>query len=248
MNYITEVTAFFDWVPDVELNTDAQALWHALMHFNNKCAIKVDGVWYWRYRFKAPTKKLLSILPFSDVQLSRMRRELIDKERIVYKRGSGNQSGKYTLIPFDQHYVRQTVSYTVNQIVGQKEIEVWGNPLPLIINNNTGNSNNSYHHPPHPREREEAGPEQTADALIQKHFMRPAYPVEVEYLAQQLNKREASLIEEALKIACSAGQPNLNYLKGIFKNFTANGIRTEDEYWGHEAVRDITSWEKGGRS
>jgi len=244
MNFTNECRAFFEWHTYNKIPDGAISLWYTLLQVNNRCSIEVDGKWYWRVEFKAYNTMLASLLSISVTQLGRMRNHLIQSGLILYRSGKGNQAGVYTMIPFDKQYVKQNVMQTVSQTV----VQVWSKVCTEIINNNTGNSNNSYHHHPHPREREEAGPEQTADALIQKHFMRPAYPVEVEYLAQQLNKREASLIEEALKIACSAGQPNLNYLKGIFKNFTANGIRTEDEYWGHEADRDITSWEKGGRS
>lgn len=105
MNYISEINSFYNWVMFNPLPPDAQALWHVLMQMNNRCAVKVNDEWYWRVEFSIPNMTLLSILAFSRQQLDRMRNVLIQAGRIVYKKGKGNQSGTYKIIPFDNTVV-----------------------------------------------------------------------------------------------------------------------------------------------
>lgn len=107
MNYIAEINGFYDWLQFNAIPSDAQSLWHALMHLNNKCAIKSTQGWHWRVEFTVSNTTLLSILNFSRGQLDRMRNVLIQHGRIVYKKGKGNQSGTYSLIPLGANYVRQ---------------------------------------------------------------------------------------------------------------------------------------------
>lgn len=135
MNYIAEINSFFNWVLFNPLQPDAQALWHALMQINNRCAVKINNDWFWRVEFSAPNMTLLSMLSFSRPQLDRMRNVLIQKGRIVYKKGKGNQSGTYKIIPFDNSYVEGYVdnfpekvwvsieAHNVTQIDIQTEIQ-----------------------------------------------------------------------------------------------------------------------------
>ena len=109
MNYIAEINSFYNWVMFNPIPPDAQALWHVLMQMNNKCAVKIGDEWYWRVDFSVPNLTLLSILTFSRQQLDRMRNVLIQTGRIVYKKGKGNQSGTYKIIPFDNMYVDKCV-------------------------------------------------------------------------------------------------------------------------------------------
>lgn len=101
MNYIAEVNGFYNWIMLNELPSDAQALWHLLMNMNSRCAVKIDGAWYWTVEFTVSNSKLISILAFSRQQLDRMRNILIQTGRIVYKKGRGSKSGTYKMIPFD---------------------------------------------------------------------------------------------------------------------------------------------------
>ena len=105
MNYIAEINSFYNWVTFNPLPADAQALWHVLMQMNNRCAVKVNDEWYWRVEFSISNMTVSSMLKFSRQQLDRMRNVLIQAGRISYKKGKGNQSGTYKIIPFDKSYV-----------------------------------------------------------------------------------------------------------------------------------------------
>lgn len=121
MDYISEIRAFFDWIQFNSIPADAQALWHLLMHLNNKCAVKINDTWYWRVEFAVSNTTLLSFLRFSRQQLDRMRNLLVQVGRIEYRKGKGNQSGTYKLIPFDAHNVTQIVT----QLETQTDTQVW---------------------------------------------------------------------------------------------------------------------------
>lgn len=137
MDYISAIRAFFDWLQLNPLPADAQALWHMLIYVNNKCAVHIDGTWYWLLEFTVPNKTLTSMLGFSRTQLGRMRNTLIQRGRILYKKGCGNQAGTYQLIPFGEHYVTQTVTHPVTQKVTQVRLKV--RPL-----NNTTDTDNFH--------------------------------------------------------------------------------------------------------
>lgn len=152
MNYIAEINSFYNWVMFNPLPADAQALWHVLMQMNNRCAVKVNDEWYWRVEFTVPNMTVSSMLKFSRQQLDRMRNVLIQAGRILYKKGKGNQSGTYKIIPFDNSYVDNyvdnfperlwinialnNVTQTDTQIVTQTDTQSGHKPL----HNTDGNS------------------------------------------------------------------------------------------------------------
>ena len=144
LNYIAEIKAFYDWLPFNSLPTDAQALWHALMYLNNRCAVQVNGTWYWRVEFTMTNTMLLSILHFSRQQLDRMRNALIQARRIEYRKGKGNQCGTYRMCPFDANYVTQSVTHPDTQTVTQVWTQTGHNRGTLDNNNYNPNSNLSF--------------------------------------------------------------------------------------------------------
>lgn len=107
MNYIQEINAFYDWLVTNPIPADAQALWFALMHINNKCA--------WLDEFTVANTTLLSILGFSRQQLDRMRNVLIQTGRIEYKKRDGRQAGIYKIISFMPNNVTQPVTQVETQ-------------------------------------------------------------------------------------------------------------------------------------
>ncbi len=151
MNYCAEMNSFYNWVLLNPIPADAQALWCALMNINNKCAIQVDSKWYWRVEFTVPNSALSSILQFSRTQLDRMRNVLIQSGRISYRKGKGNQSGKYKIIPFDTQYVAQFVTQSVTQTdtqtghkVSENRVAIWVLCNNMCTLNNNIISNNNF--------------------------------------------------------------------------------------------------------
>lgn len=54
---------------------------------------------------------------------------------------------------------------------------------------------------------------------------------------------DKDLLSVALRVALEKGHPTVSFLRGMYKNFSARGIRTEDDFYEYEAERDL----KNGR-
>lgn len=93
MNYMTEITMFYDWLLYNPLPTGAIALWNALMSINNKAG--------WADEFTVANIVLQGITGLSRQGLDGARNTLMQKGLILYKKGTSNQAGKYKIISFD---------------------------------------------------------------------------------------------------------------------------------------------------
>jgi len=210
------------------LPADAQALWHALMYLNNRCAVCINGNWAWRVEFTVSNTTLLSILKFSRQQLDRMRNALIQMGRIEYKKGRGNQSGTYKMIPFDANNVTQTVTQPVThsgtQPVTQTVTQVWH------INNNNLNPNfnsNNYDVDDDAAGadvRDEAGKLLTPKILFSECFQKEPAPFESKRCDQLLHLHDPDLVEYAFERSAEMGQKTLAYVQGILNRMAQRGI------------------------
>ena len=91
MNYIKELNAFYDWLETNPLSTSAIALWHALMHINNKAG--------WTEEFGVAVSVLCIKTGLADRTIRDARNELKQKGRIDWNSRKGNQSAIYKIIP-----------------------------------------------------------------------------------------------------------------------------------------------------
>lgn len=57
----------------------------------------------------------------------------------------------------------------------------------------------------------------------------------------ELSDGDVELLEIAFKASAKSGAENVAYIRGIYERWGARGIRTPDDYWAHEAERDIAS-------
>lgn len=233
MNYIAEIRAFYDWTTFNLIPADAQALWHALMHLNNKCAIQVNGQWLWRVEFTVANTTLESILKFSRTQLDRMRNVLIQSGRIGYRKGRGNQSGTYRLIPFDTQYVTQAVTHFVTQTDTQTVTQVWHNLRPLNNNTNAPNGNLFFGGGDargragagHDGESdEENSPDVTPDTLFLQNFGKKPTEAERSHCQVLLDRYDPEVIESAFHSASITDNKNFAYVLGIIENYRKRGV------------------------
>lgn len=114
MNYIKELNAFYDWLEINLLSTSAIALWHALMHINNKAG--------WAEEFTVAASVLCIKTGLSDRTIRNARNELKQKGRIDWKTRKGNQSAAYKIIPlFDNVPATNTSKYFGEKEEGESE-------------------------------------------------------------------------------------------------------------------------------
>lgn len=254
LNYIAEIRAFYDWTTFNPVPADAQALWHTLMHLNNKCAVKIDGQWLWRVEFTIANGTLESILKFSRTQLDRMRNALVQAGRIEYRKGRGNQSGTYRLIPFDTQYVAQTVTQADTQSVTQPVTQVWRKLCTISNYNNTPTFNPNLYYDDGDDARggaqesggnfEGEGPsEVTPDTLFQKYFGKNPTEAERGICRIFLDKFDNDVLETAFFRACELDNKNFGYVKGIMENYQKRGVKD----MGDVADDDMRHAEAKGR-
>lgn len=92
MNYIQEINAFYDWLEgNPPLTKNGIALWHALMHINNKTK--------WARTFHAAISTLETKSGISRSELFKARKELEAAGFIDWKQRQNKQCASYTMIP-----------------------------------------------------------------------------------------------------------------------------------------------------
>jgi hypothetical protein len=95
MNYIVEIKAFYDLVYAKQLSTGQIALWHALMHLNNKCA--------WAEWFSAPniTLELQTGLSRQGIQKAR---NALKQYGVIDFRFNGTKATSYKMVTMSDRF------------------------------------------------------------------------------------------------------------------------------------------------
>ena len=95
MNYLQEINRFYDWLETNDVPKSAVALWHALMHINNKAE--------WKQTFEVAISTLEFKTKFRKSELCDARNILTQKGRINWKPRGGNLSATYEINPLCVH-------------------------------------------------------------------------------------------------------------------------------------------------
>lgn len=110
MNYIREINAFYDLVQVKQLSTGQIALWHALMHINNKCS--------WAEWFTVPNLTLELISGLSRKGIYNARNTLKQHGLIDFK-SNGTKATSYKIIPLTNNTQASTQNSTQDKITMQ---------------------------------------------------------------------------------------------------------------------------------
>ena len=110
MNYIREINAFYDLVQVKQLSTGQIALWHALMHINNKCS--------WAEWFTVPNLTLQLISGLSRKGIYNARNTLKQHGLIDFK-SNGTKATSYKIIPLTNNTQASTQNSTQDKITMQ---------------------------------------------------------------------------------------------------------------------------------
>lgn len=94
MNYIAELNAFHDYLLLNQLSTSEIALWHALVHINNKTM--------WKTEFAASNLILQQLTGLSISGITSARNKLKQRGILEYAPGKARQVGKYYLFHFSE--------------------------------------------------------------------------------------------------------------------------------------------------
>ena len=94
MNYLAELNAFHDYLLLNQLSTSEIALWHALVHINNKTM--------WKTEFTASNLMLQQLTGLSLSGIASARNKLKQRGVLTYAPGKARQAGKYHLFHFSK--------------------------------------------------------------------------------------------------------------------------------------------------
>lgn len=96
MNYIKEINAFYDKLETNPLSTSSIALWHALLHINNKAG--------WIDEFAVSSSVLCVKSGLAERTISKARNELKQKGYIEFRSRGGNRSALYNMVSLSAIY------------------------------------------------------------------------------------------------------------------------------------------------
>ncbi len=117
MNYIQEINAFYDWVEgNPRLSKSAIALWHALMHINNKTK--------WIRTFSAAICTLQSKSGLCRSDVFKARTELESAGLIICQNGNLANCANYTIIPVSNKLLPSAEGF--NDEIGDDYYEITG--------------------------------------------------------------------------------------------------------------------------
>lgn len=88
-NYLSEINMFYDWLETNQVPKSAIALWHALMHINNKAG--------WGQTFTVAISTIESKTGFKRSDIFEARNLLTQKGRISWRQRGGNLCSEYTI-------------------------------------------------------------------------------------------------------------------------------------------------------
>lgn len=106
MNYLKEINAFYDQLELNPLSSSAIALWHTLMHINNKAA--------WKEQFTVAVSVLCMKSGLREGTFKKARNELKQKGYIEFYSRRGNQSAIYKIVPLSSNNDRNSIGNSVH--------------------------------------------------------------------------------------------------------------------------------------
>jgi len=236
MNYIKELNAFYDWLETNSLSTSAIALWHALMHVNNKAG--------WIEEFGVATSVLCTKTGLSDRTVRNARNELKQKGRIEWKSRRGNQSAVYKIIPLSKSMSAIISGNTSDNLSGNSDKNslsetyadnISGNTSGNTSDNLSGNASALYKLNETKLNEDDDVINDNDPFVYYSKNIGPMLPYIADLIKQYQNDLPDELITEAFKIAVRNNARSMRYAEKIMLSWLDKGIRTMDDYRRYEA-------------
>ncbi|WP_156290680.1 DnaD domain protein [Oceanobacillus salinisoli] len=226
MNYIKELNALYDRIEIVPLSGSATALWHALMHINNKTR--------WQKQFTASAAVLCLKAGLKESSFKRARKELKEKGYIDYQSRDHNQAPIYQMISLtyddydvdeeqeadrdvadradhlDNHYSNESMNQSENQ----------GSVTLIKRNKKKENEINNI-----------------SDAFVfyQENF-GVVSPFVADSLVDWVREVGEELVLEAMKRALERNRTNWGYVKSILQSWGKKGLHTLEDVRAEEVA------------
>lgn len=102
MNYLKQVTKFYELLPSNPLSSNAQCLYFYLLNLNNKLG--------WKKTFTVANSIVSGYTNLDVSALQRARNALVQKGYIKYEKGKSNIAGTYEIVEFESDCQKQSDS------------------------------------------------------------------------------------------------------------------------------------------
>ncbi|GAB3042124.1 DnaD domain-containing protein [Virgibacillus ainsalahensis] len=234
MNYIKEMNAFYNRIDFQPISSSAVALWHTLMHFNNRCG--------WKKEFSVAASMLQLKAGLKATAFKTARKELQDNGYITFQSRGSNRAAMYQMIS--------------QQVDFQQEEDTHQQPSSFPHHCETSTpadpSTHSTDHRPNntPGHTTDHSSDHTADPLLKQrqntdntkqdqavtpdpiHFYEENFGRTSPFLAEDIIgwmfDVGEDLVLHAMKLALAQGK-TWRYAKGILKAWKQKGITTVEE-------------------
>lgn len=231
---MAEIKAFYDLVQVKQLSTGQIALWHALMHINNKCA--------WIEWFTVPnlTLELHTGLSRSGIYKAR---NILKQYGVIDFKSNGTRATSYKLISllYSKQSGNQLNDTLLNsnqdsnqrgKQVGKQDSNQDGKQVGNTLNKLDDTRLNQT------KEAEAVTKnEPPAAALYDNRYksiikafaenIHPPSPIEAERLSKWLDDMEADVIMAAIEEAVVYNRRNIKYIEGILNNWLSSNVKTK---------------------
>lgn len=229
MNYMKELNAFYDWLETNSLSTSAIALWHALMHVNNRAG--------WIEEFGVATSVLCAKTGLSDRAVRNARNELKQKGRIEWKSRRGNQSAVYKIISLVES-MPATVSDKKKKEMDKGNVsEIYAGKCSGNTSGNTSGKCSGNASTLNKLDKtkqivdvdDPQTPMKKTVELFQKAGMGQINQTIADILGDISDNYPYELIEEAFKIAGANHATSIRYVEKILMAWEAKGIKSLEQ-------------------
>lgn len=205
VNYLKEINAFYDQLEINPLSSSAIALWHTLMHINNKAA--------WKEQFTVAVSVLCMKSGLREGTFKKARNELKQKGYIDFISRRGNQSAIYKIISLSSNNDRNSIGNSVHNssdnhdhnrgaLTKLKQNETKTKQIPSLANARVINLTEQYF-----------GFISDKDKYLLNDFCDE---LGEELITEALNRAKAEL-------------KGFKYALGIIRNWSQKGIRTMED-------------------
>lgn len=209
MNYIKLINSFYDRLETNSLSTSAIALWHALVHVNNKAG--------WQREFSVAVSVLCVKTDLSERTITNARNDLKLKGYIDFKSRKGSKSAIYTLIDLSAINADK-LSYNVSDNLSYNPSD---NLSALIKLNETKQNETKKEEEKAPSENPFTFYEQNGFGVLGSHIS--------EKVSSWCEDLSDALVIEAMKIACERGAKSFTYVESILRDWADKKIKTVSE-------------------
>lgn len=231
MNYIKLINAFYDQLETIPLSTSAIALWHALVHINNKAA--------WQSEFTVAVSVLCVKTSLSDRTVTNARNELKQKGYIDFKSRKGNRSAVYSI-----NDLSVTVQENLTEVISDKDSE--SKPLKeinadsLSVNvsdslscnlstlnkQNKTKQNNNYDDVGETKNLEE---KENAFRFFQENFKIGLNSFMAESIASWVDDFGDEIVIEAMKRTLLQNSKSFKYTERILQNWLNRNVKSMND-------------------